>query len=38
MVANNYRTPDAQERDHYQRHVDPIKTQITRGELDILSL
>ena len=38
MVANNYRTPDAQERDHYQRHVDPMKTHKTRGELDILSL
>lgn len=30
--------PDAQERDHYQRHVNPIQTHKTRGELDILSL
>ena len=30
--------PDAQERDHYQRHVDPIQTHKTRGDLDILSL
>jgi hypothetical protein len=30
--------PDAQERDHYQRHVDPTQTHKTRGDLDILSL
>ena len=30
--------PDLPERDHYQRHVDPIQTHKTRVELDILSL
>jgi hypothetical protein len=30
--------PDAPERDHYQRKMDPNQTNKTRGELDILSL
>ena len=29
---------DVPEKDHYQRQVDPIQTNKTRGELNILSL